>query len=51
MRGDHHGIDLDIVQAILFKLGYSVKSEFPSLARGKHLVISHNYDAVAPIFW
>lgn len=51
MRGDHHGIDLDIVQAILFKLGYSVKFEFPGLARGKYLVISHKYDAVTPIFW
>ncbi|MBU2970451.1 transporter substrate-binding domain-containing protein [Pseudoalteromonas sp. C2R02] len=51
VRGSFHGIDLDIIQAILFKLGYSVKFEFPGLARGKHLVISHKYDAIAPIFW
>jgi len=51
MNGSHHGIDLDIAQAVLFKLGYAVKFEFPGLARGKHLVISHKYDAITPIFW
>jgi len=51
MSGSHHGIDLDIVQAVLFKLGYAVKFEFPGLSRGKHLVITHKYDAIAPIFW
>jgi len=46
-----HGIDLDIVQAVLFKLGHAVKFEFTGLARAKNLVISHEYDAIAPIFW
>jgi len=51
MNGSHHGIDLDIVQAVLFKLGHAVNFEFPGLARGKYLVITHKYDAIAPIFW
>ncbi|MCH2056751.1 MAG: transporter substrate-binding domain-containing protein [Thalassotalea sp.] len=43
-------IDLDIVQAVLFKLGYEVDFKFPRLARGNSSVKSHEYNTIAPIF-
>lgn len=46
----NHGIDLDIVKAVLKRLNYQVKFHFVPLGRAEELVKSGQYDAMAPIF-
>ncbi|KPV94116.1 Bacterial extracellular solute-binding protein, family 3 [Pseudoalteromonas sp. P1-9] len=44
------GIDLDVVKAVLTRLGYDVKFHFVPLGRAETLVKSGAYVAMAPIF-
>ena len=46
----HHGIDLDIVEAVLRRLGYEVDYQFMGLRRAKREVEMGRVDVSAPIF-
>lgn len=46
----HHGIDLDIVEGVLNRLGYEVEYQFMGLKRAEHEVLAGRVDVMAPIF-
>ncbi|GIU35419.1 hypothetical protein TUM3794_03070 [Shewanella colwelliana] len=46
----HHGIDLDIVEAVLNRLGYEVEYQFMGLKRAEREVVTGRVDVMAPIF-
>ncbi|WP_223293021.1 MULTISPECIES: substrate-binding periplasmic protein [Shewanella] len=46
----HHGIDLDIVEAVLMRLGYDVDYQFMGLKRAQHELKMGHVDVTAPTF-
>lgn len=47
---ENNGIDLDVVKAVLNRLGYNVKFHFVPLGRAESLIKSGDFKAMAPIF-
>ena len=50
IQADHSGIDIDIVRAVLQRLGYDLKLQYLPLARAKKMVKLGFFDATTPTF-